>query len=232
MAKLNFGWFAKHKILTAIGIVIILIAASSSGGSTNKNKASTASTTTSKTSTNTQTAKQQTPVASQAKAAFDDGTQIVGKDVQPGTYRTKGSDGSNFGCYWARLSGFGGSVDEIIANNGSYDKGPQVVTIAATDKGFQTRGCGKWYSQLDQVTTSKTAFGGGTFIVGTDVQPGTYKNSGASSDYSCYFARLSGFSGELSDIIANDNTKNAVVTIDGADKGFSSTGCGTWTLAQ
>jgi hypothetical protein len=66
-------------------------------------------------------------------------------------------------------------------------------------------------------------------IVGTDVDAGTYKNSGAKNQYGCYWARLSGFSGELDDIIANENTQNTVVTIMASDKGFASSGCGTWT---
>jgi len=223
---------SKKKKILAVIIAVTVIAIAAGGGSSPKNK--TATTNSSQTAASAKAASKQTvsPAPPQEKFAFDDGTQKVGTDVQPGTYRTKGIDGSNFGCYWARLSGFGGTLDEIVANNGSYDKGSQVVTIAASDKGFETRGCGKWYSQLDQVTTSKTTFGGGTFIIGTDITPGTYKNSGASSDYSCYWARLSGFSGELGDIIANDNAKDAVVTIAATDKGFSSTGCGSWVLTQ
>lgn len=159
--------------------------------------------------------------------AFSDGKHEVGKDIQPGTYRTKGG-GSSFGCYWARLKGFSGELGDIIANNGSYDKGSQVITISATDKGFETRGCGKWYAELMQVTSSKTSFGDGMFIVGTDIEPGTYKSSGSGTDYSCYWARLKGFSGELGDIVANEISGNTRVTIATSDKGFSSTGCGTW----
>jgi hypothetical protein len=65
------------------------------------------------------------------------------------------------------------------------------------------------------------------YIVGTDIQPGTYKSSGQSG---CYYARLLGFGGTTSDIIANGLTDaSAIVTISAADKGFESTSCGTWT---
>ena len=64
--------------------------------------------------------------------------------------------------------------------------------------------------------------------MGTDVQPGTYRNSRAGRD--CYYARLSGFTHALNDIIANNNTESpAIVTIAPSDRGFTSTGCGTWT---
>lgn len=232
MAKFKWsGLSRKWKITWIVIAVIVILAAASSGSSNNQNKSDTAAP--SKISTNQpKTTAQNTSTQPQEKAAFDDGTLVVGKDVQPGTYRTHGTDGSNFGCYWARLSGFGGTVDEIIANNGSYDKGPQVVTIASTDKGFETRGCGKWYSNLSQVTASKTTFTSGIFIVGTDIDPGTYKSTGAKDSTSCYWARLSGFGGSLDEIIANNVSGNTVATISATDKGFSSTGCGTWTLSQ
>jgi hypothetical protein len=155
-------------------------------------------------------------------AHFGDGTFQVGKDIQPGTYRTRvGSSG----CYYARLKGFGGTVDDIIANDNTDD--PAVVTVAATDKGFESQDCGTWTKNLTQITSSKTSFGDGTYIVGTDITPGTYKNTGSEG---CYYARLHGFGDTLDDIIANDNVDTAtIVTISASDKGFQSTRCGTWT---
>jgi hypothetical protein len=148
----------------------------------------------------------------------------VGQDIQPGTYRTR--SGSP-GCYFARLKGFSGEIDDIAANENL--SGPAVVTIASTDKGFVSQRCATWTSDLSAVTSSKTSFGDGDFIVGTDMQPGTYRNSG---EHGCYYARLSGFSHDIDDIIANENPVGAaVVTIAPGDKGFESKGCGTWSLS-
>src|SRR5215217_7541608 len=69
---------------------------------------------------------------------FSDGTYQVGTDIQPGTYRNSG--GRN--CYWERLRGFDGGMNAIIANGGSNN--PSIVTIAPTDAGFQSQGCGTW----------------------------------------------------------------------------------------
>jgi hypothetical protein len=158
---------------------------------------------------------------SAASGTFGDGTYTVGKTVKAGTYRAPGP-GSN--CYWARLKDFGGSVDDIIANNNTGD--PAVVTIAPSDKGFQTSGCGTWTSDLSQITKSKTSFGPGTYIVNTDIEPGTYDAVGGT----CYWSRFSGFGGTISDILANGNpTGRVVVTIAASDKGFESRGCGTFT---
>ncbi len=52
----------------------------------------------------------------------------------------------------------------------------------------------------------KSGFSPGTYRVGSDIQPGMYAGKvGTSVLDSCYWERLSGVSGEFSDIIANDN---------------------------
>lgn len=155
-------------------------------------------------------------------ATFGDGTFQVGTDIKPGVYRTRDGDS---GCYFARLKGFSGSLDDIIANENTDS--PAVVMIAATDKGFQSDGCGTWTTDLSPITSSKTAFDDGDFIVGVDLVGGTYKSSG---EQGCYYARLRGFGHTFDDIIANANTDSpAIVTIAATDKGFESSGCGHWT---
>jgi hypothetical protein len=103
---------------------------------------------------------------------------------------------------------------------------PMIVTISESDKGFQSRGCGWWSTDLSSVTASPDApFSDGTFIVGVDVAPGTWRADAAEG---CYWARLRGFSGAMGDLIANDNG-NGVVRIAASDRGFNSHNCGTWT---
>lgn len=154
---------------------------------------------------------------------FGDGTKIVGTDMPAGTYRTRHNSS---GCYMARLKGFGGQLSDIIANENS--EGPVVVTILKTDKGFQSSNCDTWTSDLSQITVAaRNTFGGGDFIVRTDILPGRYRSAASSGN--CYWARLRGFSHQLKDIIANDNTEaGAVVSIAATDKGFESSGCETW----
>ncbi len=160
--------------------------------------------------------------ASLAQIAFGDGTYRVPQDIRPGTYRTRGGDG----CYWARLKNFSGQLDAIKAN--SFADGPAVVTILRADRGFETQRCGNWTRNLARITSSKTRFGEGTFIVGTDIKPGTYRSSKGKN---CYWARLRSFTGELDAIIANHLGGRAIVTIERSDRGFHSQRCGTWTRA-
>lgn len=69
-----------------------------------------------------------------------DGTFLVAKDVEPGTYRSEGK--GSFGCHWARLSDTTGESDAIIANGNA--EGPAIVKIKDGDKAFQTTGCTPW----------------------------------------------------------------------------------------
>jgi hypothetical protein len=71
-----------------------------------------------------------------------EGVYIVGEDIRPGTYKSKGVAAGSFGCYWARKRGTSGEVSDIIANEAA--QGPQTVTIKKTDKAFETQGCANW----------------------------------------------------------------------------------------
>ncbi|CAM3830384.1 hypothetical protein OCAE111667_26990 [Occultella aeris] len=72
-------------------------------------------------------------------STFSDGAFVVSRHIVAGTYHASGLAGE--ACYWQRLSGFNGEFSDIIAND--FD-GSLVVTIAASDAGFSSVGCGRW----------------------------------------------------------------------------------------
>jgi hypothetical protein len=88
-------------------------------------------------------------------------------------------------------------------------------------------------AELDQIEdeiAAGTFPGNGTFLVGTDIEPGQYRNSGTGSLGMCYWARLSGTSGDFGEIIANGLTEGqTVVTIRESDVAFETQSCGEWT---
>jgi putative cell wall-binding protein len=168
------------------------------------------------------------PVPTPAPApaiTFGNGTHHVGPSLPAGTYRTR-TNATN--CYWARLSGFSGQLSDVIANNDTNFH--DVVTIEPTDAGFEASNCATWTNNLSAITASKAAaFGDGTWIVNTDIAPGTWSAPGGSD---CYWARLSDFSGSSTGIIANDvETTGPIVTISPTDVGFISAHCGQWVLS-
>jgi hypothetical protein len=70
--------------------------------------------------------------------------------------------------------------------------------------------------------------GDGTYLVGSDIKPGTYRSEGKNK-YGCYWARLSDTTGEGDAIIANGNAEGpAIVKIAAGDRAFQTTDCKPW----
>lgn len=79
--------------------------------------------------------------------SFADGTHEVGSgpgQIPPGTYTSVVPDAAFDLCFWSRLRGFSGEGKDIIAIGSGNGGDKQRVTIASTDKGFETKGCGTW----------------------------------------------------------------------------------------
>ena len=78
-----------------------------------------------------------------ANATILDGTWLVGKDIEPGLYRTMPpKDPLGVGCLWSRLSGLSGNADETIAFG--ISEAPVYVEVLASDYAFGSVGCGVW----------------------------------------------------------------------------------------
>jgi len=152
---------------------------------------------------------------------FGEGTQLVGDDIEPGTYITPGTDG----CYWERLSGLGGSTEEIIVND--FSSGQRIVSILPGDVAFNSDGCGRW-TAFRPGNDPKRSFGQGDFAVGSQIQPGVYRSPSTTGD--CYWERSSSFEHITDDIIVNSfGDKRPTVEIQQGDVMFSSSRCGKWT---
>ncbi|QAY60629.1 S-layer homology domain-containing protein [Microbacterium protaetiae] len=162
------------------------------------------------------------------------GTVRVGSAIKPGTYQSTRPKSSIL-CYWERLSSADGEFDSILANDAVIDS-KSIVTILPGDAYFHTDGCGTWtpIPKLGALSSKTTISGtAGTLLVGPDIRPGTYTSTNPDS---CYWARLSNFTGVFDAIIANDISTTVgasmVVTVLNSDHGFVTEGCGTWKLAD
>jgi hypothetical protein len=131
-------------VLTVAGIVVTAVAAivgtvASSNSPDSEPPAATRVTITAtefetKTVTDTVTA---TPPPG-PKAEFTDGLFLVGVDVQPGTYRTEGPNGTNAGgCYWSRSDARG----DLIQNGVVNEQGS--VTVRKGER-IDSAGCLLW----------------------------------------------------------------------------------------
>jgi hypothetical protein len=160
------------------------------------------------------------------RTQFGAGQHLVGTDIAPARYFSDPADG----CYWERLSGLGGSLSEIIANEFiGFNARQWIVDIKSSDRAFESDPeCGTWFQTPRHAMQQDLP--PGVWLVGQQIAPGTYR---ATVQAGCYWERLRGFSGELGDIIANQfissgGTRN--IDVGGGDVGFQSDGdCGTWT---
>lgn len=112
----------------------------------------------------------------------------------------------------------------------------QLAALAAREAAITQREADLDAREADLVETEATVAegtipGDGLFLVGPDIIPGEYRGDGSSG--LCYWARLSGSSGDLGDVITNDlPTGPTVVTIAETDYAFETNGCVDWTLVQ
>lgn len=125
----------------------------------------------------------------------------------------------------------GAEKDETVSATGappSTQPAPQVTAAPTTPTVPATPAPTPAPTVATTVAGPKITFADGTHRVGVDIAPGTYVAPGGSP---CYWERQSVFGGSGTDaIIANDISRGgqAVVTIEASDKGFKTTGCGTW----
>ena len=144
------------------------------------------------------------PVPNPRLVSLDPGMYIVGRDIDAGTYRGEAGEDILDSCYWARLSGVTGTIDDILANDNAI--GQFYVEVLETDA----------YLEIDCEVTPLAnwpvpnprlvSLDPGMYIVGRDIDAGTYRGE-AGEDIldSCYWARLSGVTGTIDDILANNN---------------------------
>lgn len=95
-----------------------------------------------KTVTRTVTAEPKRTTAPRSAGNFADGTWKVPSEIPAGTYVTDVADGEH--CYYARLSGFGGELDELIANQNYEGPARGRFTVAASDAGVHFSGGCTW----------------------------------------------------------------------------------------
>ncbi len=81
--------------------------------------------------------------------------------------------------------------------------------------------------------TPKTEFGNGSYEVGVDIAPGTYRSEGPEDPFPlCSFARLKTAGASFADLDQVIDVQNvqgpAIAKIEASDGGFFSQGCKTW----
>lgn len=153
------------------------------------------------------------------EGSFEPGMYLVGTaagQIPPGIYEGKGES-----CYWERLSGLGGSLSDIIANDGP--DGKFYLEVQDTDMALSLSRCS--ILPVDKVPAPPaflTHLEPSMYLVGRDIEAGLYQGSGES----CYWERLKNVAGGLDAIIANDGPEgNFFVQISPTDFAFCINRC-------
>src|ERR1700685_3007611 len=123
MEEKKTWWERQGWIAVGGAVVLLFIIADTSGQINATNPTSTTNGDETQTTTSADPSTNSVPTG--PVSSFEDGTFIVNTDIQPGTYKSSGGDN----CYYARLSGFGGTTADIIANEDT--SAPAIVTIAS-----------------------------------------------------------------------------------------------------
>ena len=155
------------------------------------------------------------------QVGFRPGTYQVGEDIRPGVYAGRAGTGLLDSCYWARLKGVSGEFSDLIANDNAA--GQFYVKVLNTDAYFKTDCAVTPLHAWPRPDGTMSKIEPGTYLVGRDISPGTYRGeAGVGVMDSCYWARLSGVSGEFSDLIANDNAPGSYfVSVQDSDYALS-----------
>ena len=159
------------------------------------------------------------------RTSFGDGEHIVNIHIPPGIYTSPGPETGR--CSWRRLSGFAGSDSDHIAVRNPVGK--NIAEIRETDAIFKSFGCGEWtLFETRSESNRATNFGRGTWAVDIEIDPGTY-SANIPLGSTCFWSRLSSFSGQHDAFAATDSSVgHSVTTVRDFDTGFYSDGCGTW----
>lgn len=125
-------------------------------------------------------------------------------------------------------AGIGGNSDAAKQTSGPAPTA--TVTRTATATVTPTAAAPKSGSQ-DGSSTAVTVAGDGEYMVGQDMQPGTYKTAGPATGSlgDCYWERDKDSSGSMSSIIANDNLAGSGRVTVNKGEIFKSKGCQDWS---
>ena len=155
---------------------------------------------------------------------FEEGMHEIGVDIRPGIYTSTSNDGR---CVWF-------TVDDFTHRPASsnlitwWKTGEPIAEIKSDNAGFYSIRCGTWYRRDVELSGEpSTSFGDGSYLVGIDIEPGTYVAD--AGDGFCDWFRTAPFGDTSPDNSGGYVSKGRqVATIFESDSGFHSDGCGMW----
>ena len=147
------------------------------------------------------------------------GTYAVGQDIDPGTYVGIAGTGVLDTCYWARLQGVSGVLDDILAND--IAMGQFYIEVLEGDGYLETHCQITSLAAWPEPSELPESLQPGTYLVGRDIAAGTYRGEAGEEVDWCYWARLNGVTGELKDVAANHNATGGPFYVEVLDTDYA-----------
>lgn len=120
----------------------------------------------------------------------------------------------------------------VVASSGS----DTTVEVPASEPSVEEVDDATTEEPAEEEESENEALSAGVYVVGEDIEPGTYKTDGPADDSfsgMCYWARLSGLSGEFDELIANDAFEGqTTVVVNEGDVALELTGECEWERQQ
>ena len=169
------------------------------------------------------------PVLAAPKSSFGQGKFTVGRDIKPGIYRSTTVVKSGANCFWhITTTGSNGNEDIAIDNS----KGGILTLNLQNGMDIETKRCKpfKKSSLSAPRGNPRTTVGNGVWLVGIDMEPGTYRVNKNIFGKSCYLKIYTAGS-NLEDLIAiEEYTRGTPTATLEVGEEFYNNGCGTLTL--
>ena len=123
-------------------------------------------------------------------------------------------------CYWARLQGVSGALDDILANDNAM--GQFYIEVLEGDAYLETHCQMTPLADWPEPSAMPDNLKPGTYLVGRDIIAGTYKGEAGEevSDW-CYWARLNNVAGDLGAIAANHNATGGPFYVEVLDSDYA-----------
>ncbi|WKU45213.1 hypothetical protein Q3V23_14675 [Streptomyces sp. VNUA116] len=116
-------------------------------------------------------------------------------------------------------------IGAAMSGGGDGDDGK--ASAAGSTEKKEKKGTGREDGGGKEKAAKGALKGNGTYQVGSDIEPGTYRSLG--NKLGCYWERAKDSSGDPDAILANDNVIGAsYVTVKTEDKIFKTQGCKSW----
>lgn len=201
VAKANRNWFARHKILTAIGVIALLAIIGAllnpSGDETATPQTSTPAASEAAETNEPAAAAQTDPASAEetdpadaapaepttapepaettpaaAAASLGNGDHIVGADIDPGVYRAEVEDS------FIPLCTVHQSVGEDILDVRNANEGSVIFTVAdKADSVVSFSGCSNIMLAADSIRPEPNPITNGYWLVGEELAPGQYRGT-------------------------------------------------------